>query len=102
MNVADPIMFQQLSLTLFFTNYKPNKTIQSFLVETATCEFTISALYHYSCFASLTLPYFIDFIKRALEFSKVRIKLLEMTFKDRKSTRLNSSHALTSRMPSSA
>ena len=26
----DPIMIQQLSLTSFFTNYKPNKTIQSF------------------------------------------------------------------------
>ena len=26
----DPIMIQQLSLTSFFTNYKPNQTIQSF------------------------------------------------------------------------
>ena len=53
--------------------------INPFLVETATCEFTIAALHHYSCFASMTLPYFIDFIKRALEFGKVKIKLLEMT-----------------------
>ena len=29
----------------------------------------------------MTLPYFIDFIKCALEFGKVKIKLLEMTFK---------------------
>jgi hypothetical protein len=31
----------------------------------------------------MTLPYFIYFIKCALEFSKVKIKLLEMTFKDK-------------------
>ena len=49
------------------------------------CEFTIAALYHYSCFASMTLPYFIDFIKCALEFGKVKIKLLEMTFKGKQS-----------------
>ena len=80
-------MIQQLSLTSFFTSYKPNQTIQScpFLVETATCEFTIAVLDHYSCFASMTLPYFIDFIKCALEFGKVRIKLLEMTFKGKQS-----------------
>ena len=29
----------------------------------------------------MTLPYFIDFIKGALEFGKVKIKLLEMAFK---------------------
>ena len=79
-------MIQQLSLTSFFTNNEPNtKQFNPFLVETATCEFTITALHHYSCFASMTLPYFIDFIKRALEFSKVRIKLLEMTFKGKQS-----------------
>ena len=80
-------MIQQLSLTLFFTNYKQTKPKQfnPFLVETATCEFTIAALYHYSCFASMTIPYFIDFIKCALEFGKVRIKLLEMTFKGKQS-----------------
>ena len=80
-------MIQQLSLTSFFTNYKPNQTKQfsPFLVETATCEFTIAALHHYSCFASMTLPYFIDFIKHALEFGKVKIKLLEMTFKGKQS-----------------
>ena len=32
-------------------------------------------------FASMTLPYFIDFIKCAFEFGKVRIKLLGLTFK---------------------
>ena len=80
-------MIQQLSLTSFFTNYKPNKTIQSnpFLVETATCDFTIAALHHYSCFASMTLPYFMHFIKCALELGKVKIKLLEMTFKGKQS-----------------
>jgi hypothetical protein len=79
----DPIMIQQLSLTSFFTNYKPNKTKQlnPFLVETAVCELFIATLQHYSCFASMPLPYFIYFIKCALEFGKVKIKLLEMTFK---------------------
>ena len=33
----------------------------------------------------MTLPYFIDFIKCALEFGKVKIKLLEMTFKGKQS-----------------
>ena len=33
----------------------------------------------------MTLHYFIDFIKCALEFGKVRIKLLEMTFKGKQS-----------------
>ena len=33
----------------------------------------------------MTLPYFIDIIKHALEFGKVRIKLLEMTFKGKQS-----------------
>ena len=51
----------------------------------ATCEFTIAALYHYSCFASMTLPYFMYFIQCALEFGKVKIKLLEMTFKGNQS-----------------
>ena len=51
----DPIMIQQLSLTSFFTNNEPNtKQFNPFLVETATCEFTIAALHHYSCFASMT------------------------------------------------
>ena len=43
-----------------------------------------SPLLHYitiHVFASITLPYFIDIIKHALELGKVRIKLLEMTFK---------------------
>jgi hypothetical protein len=80
-------MIQQLSLTSFFTNYKPNQTKQldPFLVETATCEFFIAALHHNSRFASMTLPYFIYFIKYALEFSKVKIKLLKMTFKGKQS-----------------
>ena len=33
----------------------------------------------------MTSPYFIDIIKHALEFGKVRIKLLEMTFKGKQS-----------------
>jgi hypothetical protein len=32
----------------------------------------------------MTLPYFIYFIKRALDFCKVTVKLLEMTFKGKK------------------
>ena len=51
----------------------------------AACEFFIAALHHYSCFASMTLPYFIDIIKHALEFGKVKIKMLQMTFKDKQS-----------------
>ena len=45
------------------------------------CEFFIAVLHHYSCFASMTLPYFIYFIKHAFDFCKVRIKLLGLTFK---------------------
>ena len=79
-------MIQQLSLTSFFTSYKPNtKQFNPFLVEMAMCEFTIAAIHHYSCFASMTLPYFMDFIKRALEFGKVKIKLLGLTFKGKQS-----------------
>ena len=37
------------------------------------------------CDSAMTLPYFIDFIKHALEFGKVKIKLLEMTFKGKQS-----------------
>jgi hypothetical protein len=59
--------------------------LNPFLVETAVCEFFIAALHHYSCFASMTLPYFMYFIKCALEFGKVKIKLLEMTFKGKQS-----------------
>ena len=33
------------------------------------------------CISDFTSPYFIDFIKHALEFGKVKFKLLEMTFK---------------------
>ena len=33
----------------------------------------------------MTLPYFMYFIKRALELGKVKIKLLEMTFKGKQS-----------------
>jgi hypothetical protein len=61
------------------------KQLNPFLVETTTCEFTIAALHHYSCFASMTLPYFIYFIKCALEFGKAKIKLLEMTFNGKQS-----------------
>ena len=78
-------MIQQLSLTSFFTNYNQTKQFNPFLVETATCEFTIAALHHYSCSASMTLPYFIDFIKCALEFGKVTIKVLGLTFKGKQS-----------------
>ena len=33
----------------------------------------------------MTLPYFMDFINRALEFGKVKIKLVEMTFEGKQS-----------------
>jgi hypothetical protein len=59
--------------------------LNPFLVDTATCEFFIAALQHYSCFASMTLPYFIYFIRCALEFGKAKIKLLEMIFKGKQS-----------------
>ena len=36
------------------------------------------------------------------DFSKVEIKTTKVADKDRKSTRLNSSHGMSSRMPSSA
>ena len=92
----DPIIIQQLLLTLFFTNYKQNKTKQNktkqnktkqnktkqnktkqnnpFLVETAMCEFTIAALYHYSCFASMTLLYLILCISLNVLLSLARLE----------------------------
>ena len=75
------------TLTYLFFSLTTNCTKQfnPFLVETAMCEFTIAALHHYSCFASMTLPYFMFFIKHAIEFGKDRIKLLEMTFKGKQS-----------------
>ena len=50
----------------------------------------------------MTLPYFIDFIKRALEYGKVRIKLLEMTFKGKQSIFLITSHCIVSYLHSEA
>jgi hypothetical protein len=55
--------------------------LNPFFVETAICKLSIAALQHYSCFASMTLPYFIYFIKHALDFCKVRSKLIGLTFK---------------------
>jgi hypothetical protein len=88
-------MIQQLSLTSFFTNYKPNKTKQlnPFLVETAVCEFFIAALQHCSCFASMTLPYFIYFIKPALYFGKVRSKTVKVDIQ-RQAEHISSSPAI--------
>ena len=77
--------FNNSHLPRFSLPTNQTKQFNPFLVETAVCEFTIAALHHYSCFASMTLPYFIDIIKPALEFSKVKIKLLEMTFKGKQS-----------------
>ena len=74
-----------LTYLVFPLTTNQTKQFNPFLVETATCEFTIAALHHYSCFASMTLPYCIHFIKCALEFGKVKIKLLEMTFKGNQS-----------------
>ena len=58
----------------------------------AMCEFFIAALHHYSCFASVTLPYFIYFIKHAHEFCKVRIKLSSKRSKVSRTCFLISSH----------
>jgi hypothetical protein len=90
-------MIQQLSLTSFFTNYKPNQTMQlnPFLVETATCEFTIAALQHNSRFASMTLPYYMYFIKYALEFGKVRSKTVRNDIQ-RQAEHISSSSAIIS------
>jgi hypothetical protein len=90
-------MIQQLSLTLSFTNYKPNQTKQlnPFLVETAVCEFIIAALHHYSHFASMTLPYFMYFIKYALEFGKVRSKTVRADIQ-RQAEHISSSPAIIS------
>ena len=46
-----------------------------------------SALLYYiitHVYASMALPYFIHFISHALDFCKVRIKLLGLTFKEKK------------------
>ena len=80
----DPIMIQQLLLTSFFIDKIRNQTKQfnPFLVETAVCK--SSSLLHYITiyvFASMTLPHFMYFIKCALDFCKVRSKLLGLTFK---------------------
>ena len=77
--INNPFAKDKFEHLLYHKNYfsltmNQTKQFNPFLVETATCEFTIAALYHYSCFASI----------------------------DRKSTRLNSSHVSQSRMPSSA
>ena len=67
-----------IKMKYFVLNTSSNditKQFNPFLVETTTCEFTIAGLHHYSCFASMTLPYFMYFIKHALEFGKVKIKL---------------------------
>jgi hypothetical protein len=56
--------------------------LSPFLVETAVCK--SSSLLHYITiyvFASMTLPHFMYFIKCALAFCTVRIKLLGLTFK---------------------
>ena len=83
----DPKMIQQQLLTSFFIYNKPNTIIECFpcwngCVWVHHC--CITSLFMF-CINDLTLPYFIDFIKHALEFDKVWIKLLEMTFKGKQS-----------------
>ena len=73
--------FNNSHLPRFSLSTNQTKQLNPFLVETAVCEFFAAALHHYSCFAPTSLPYFIDIIQHALELCKVRIKLLEMTFK---------------------
>ena len=79
-------MIQQLSLTSFFTNYKPNNTIQSFPCWNScmwVLYFCITSLFMFlHQWNNLILYYF---TKCALEFGKVKIKLLEMTFKGKQS-----------------
>jgi hypothetical protein len=66
--------------------------LNPFLVETAVCEFTIAALHHYSCLASMTLPYF---IKCALDFGKVRSKTVRVDIQ-RQAEHISSSPAIIS------
>jgi hypothetical protein len=47
----------------------------------AVCELFLTALHHYSCFCINDMTLFMYFIKHALKFCKVRIKLLGLTFK---------------------
>ena len=101
-------MIQQLLLTLFFIKSNPNQTpklipkLSPFLVEKVACEFFIAALHHYSCFSSVTLPYFIDFTQRALELCKVRSKLSSKHSKARRTYFLITSHYIASYLQSEA
>ena len=81
-------MIQRLLLTLFFIDNKtkPNTIIESFLCWNSymwVLHYCIASLF--MVFTSMTLPYSMYFIKHALEFGKVKIKLLEMTFKGEQS-----------------
>ena len=71
------VMLQVSTCVNEIKNFERTQRSKSLLLS----EFTIAALHHYSCFASMTLPYFMYFIQRALDFCKVRIKLLGLTFK---------------------
>ena len=79
-------MIQQLSLTSFFTNYKPNNTIQSFPCWNScmwVLYFCITSLFMFlHQWNNLILYYF---IQCTLEFCKVWSQLLEMTFKGKQS-----------------
>ena len=94
--------FNNSHLPWFSLTTNQTKQFNPFLVETATCEFTIAALHHYSCFASMTLHYFIDFIKCALEFCKVWIKLSSRHSKTSRIYFLINSHCIASYMHSEA
>ena len=74
-NVHDDPINDSTTLT-YLVSLTTNQTKQfnPFLVETATCEFTIAALHHYSCFASMTLLYLILFISLNVLLTLARLK----------------------------
>ena len=86
----DHIMIQRLLLTLFFieNKTKPTHKHHNWILSLLKWLCVSSSLLHYitiHVFASMTWPYFMYFIKHALEFCKVRIKLLGLTFKGKQS-----------------
>ena len=80
-------MIQRLLLTSFFINNKtkPNQTKHHNWILSLLKQLHVSSslLYYITIhvFASMSLPYFGVFINHALDFCKVRIKLLGLTFK---------------------
>jgi hypothetical protein len=86
-------MIQESCLPCFPLTTNQTKQLNPFLVEAAVCEFLIAALQHYSCFASMTLPYFMYFIKSGLDFGKVRSKTVRVDIQ-RQAEHISSSPAI--------